>query len=1076
VRELEYPPNPLRQLDNGLSTSECRGRERYFSPASDGPFTCNACHTLSLPDGLFGTDGDSSFDALHQEFKIPHLRNAYQKIGRFGMTGGTTDPPFVPSEVLRCTEGSGPQVRGTGFLHDGSFDTLESFFSANAFSVLHQLPAATLPTPCRSDAEIVQIVRDMSAFVRVFPSSLAPIVGQQITVPAGTTPAGHLAERLQLLLTRAETQYAEGTTPGCGSMQAAPFNEADLIVKSADASGERSWVYQQVAGQWRFRGPRRSDPPRDLAQLLALGLDLTFTAAPPGAGQRMGVDRDGDGFWDADEPATALDPTAHPLDSDGDAAPDGADNCPTHPNPDQLDTDGDGLGDACDRAPVVSPCPTAQVFSANASGGLRFKSPGTVSPEWTAFVNGIGANDPEDGAVPTTFAFVPPLNSFLTNILPVEANPRRVRFTSTDSDGNVSPACEVVVRVVRPAGIVLVLDDTASMQQPVPPQTSRIDSLRQAVSTFAGVLATMLTRPGDQVGVVSFKWPPTSSGPCDSSFANVLYPLTPVSAGTSGIVSAAQGMPADGILTPIRSGLDLAVSQLGTVDLLHGHKRVAVLVTDGEENACRIGPIASNVAAYRTSQLEANEIGLLAVGFGPESSVPGELLSGLTTGGDGFYDLTQSDVGLDKWFAQALSDATNHEVLVDPEGVLQQGQTASVQFEVSELTTDFTVLATWEHPIARFSLRLERIGGSGPPCEPVFKAAAGATWRALNADLAAARCGPGRWSARLDRNEGGQQYEPYSLAVLGDSALGVRTEMPAFTRVLEDATLRLRLPRELVQTASVTARVSMPPYSRTQVERALRISDLDARRAFARMPVDLTASAARLELAQIRFEGLLGRRAWHDFELLDDGAHDDGAAGDGVYGVRVPGLRNDGNHAVVFRVEGITLGGHPFQREVRRSFYVSPLRLSRQALRYRLQRPPDLPAGWREILVWPPKLPPLPPDPVASDDPPYGAGANAPAPVLAVGLADRIVVAPGPRSERAGARFEAQVLDRGDGSYAIRIPPAAGAEARDVRIEIEGEPIGVADLDPSFWRRLLDRLRGGARFAAAPARGAAARR
>jgi penicillin-binding protein 1A len=37
-----------------------------------------------------------------------------------------------------------------------------------------------------------------------------------------------------------------------------------------------------------------------------------------------------------------------PSDSDGDGVPDGTDNCPSVPNPDQADTDGDGVGDACD--------------------------------------------------------------------------------------------------------------------------------------------------------------------------------------------------------------------------------------------------------------------------------------------------------------------------------------------------------------------------------------------------------------------------------------------------------------------------------------------------------------------------------------------------------------------------------------------------------------------------------------------------------------------------------------------------------------------------------------------------------
>lgn len=43
------------------------------------------------------------------------------------------------------------------------------------------------------------------------------------------------------------------------------------------------------------------------------------------------------------------------VDSDGDGVPDGTDNCPTDPNPDQRDTDGDGTGDACDESPGSTP-------------------------------------------------------------------------------------------------------------------------------------------------------------------------------------------------------------------------------------------------------------------------------------------------------------------------------------------------------------------------------------------------------------------------------------------------------------------------------------------------------------------------------------------------------------------------------------------------------------------------------------------------------------------------------------------------------------------------------------------------
>jgi len=54
-------------------------------------------------------------------------------------------------------------------------------------------------------------------------------------------------------------------------------------------------------------------------------------------------DQDGDGQLEEN----------NALDTDGDGAPDGADNCPAVHNPSQADPDGDGLGDLCDNCPAV---------------------------------------------------------------------------------------------------------------------------------------------------------------------------------------------------------------------------------------------------------------------------------------------------------------------------------------------------------------------------------------------------------------------------------------------------------------------------------------------------------------------------------------------------------------------------------------------------------------------------------------------------------------------------------------------------------------------------------------------------
>src|SRR5690606_20403376 len=118
---IVLPPNPIRALDNSLTPDQRAGRDFYFgSRRADGPpllpnlgFNCNGCHTLDPSQGFFGTNGDASFENEEQIVKIAHLRNLYQKIGMFGMAA----TPFLNAGDNGHT---GDQIRGFGFLHDGS--------------------------------------------------------------------------------------------------------------------------------------------------------------------------------------------------------------------------------------------------------------------------------------------------------------------------------------------------------------------------------------------------------------------------------------------------------------------------------------------------------------------------------------------------------------------------------------------------------------------------------------------------------------------------------------------------------------------------------------------------------------------------------------------------------------------------------------------------------------------------------------------------------------------------------------------------------------------------------------------
>ena len=113
-------------------------------------------------------------------------------------------------------------------------------------------------------------------------------MGQQITL-SSSSPAA-VVSRVELLRRRADA------------------GECDLVAKAEIAGREAGFVY---VGSGRFRGDRRALPPiPDAAlQILArLGRAVTYTCVPPGSGQRIGVDRDGDGFWDGDERDAHSDP------------------------------------------------------------------------------------------------------------------------------------------------------------------------------------------------------------------------------------------------------------------------------------------------------------------------------------------------------------------------------------------------------------------------------------------------------------------------------------------------------------------------------------------------------------------------------------------------------------------------------------------------------------------------------------------------------------------------------------------------------------------------------------------------
>ncbi len=239
------PPNPITHLDQTLTMHQRKGKTLFFDRPTTSTLTCNTCHEVSPKKGLFGTSGLSNGEGgrASQDFKIPHFRNLYTKVGMFGMSG-----LFADNKPM------GDQIRGFGFSNDGSFDTLVTFFREPVFQI--------------TDEEASAIIDYLFAS----PSNLAPIVGQQVTVSANTKD--YHRSRIELLVNRAEIRK--------------PYSEMDLVISGVVENQPVKYLYISKGKIINAR-----NEVFDLSEKINRLADedaLTLTAMPPGSGRRFLVE------------------------------------------------------------------------------------------------------------------------------------------------------------------------------------------------------------------------------------------------------------------------------------------------------------------------------------------------------------------------------------------------------------------------------------------------------------------------------------------------------------------------------------------------------------------------------------------------------------------------------------------------------------------------------------------------------------------------------------------------------------------------------------------------------------------
>ena len=258
--QLSYPPNPNKPLDNQLTPDMAEGHRVYSQLATSGNFQtrdgenlgCNSCHILDPKNGRFGSAANmvAVLGNNNQDFKVPHFRNLYQKVGLF--RGGS----------------STPQIRGFGFSQNGVTAGLMELLDGGEF---------TFETNRQSS--------QLAEFLFAYDSLMAPIVGQQVTL-SQASGADALA-RVDLMVERAQVS---GEVPEC-----------DLVVRGVWQGEQRGAVRLQDDS---FQSDK-SDEAYSLQQLKALAEEsenhLTFMCVPPNSGTRIGIDRDLNGVFNGDD-------------------------------------------------------------------------------------------------------------------------------------------------------------------------------------------------------------------------------------------------------------------------------------------------------------------------------------------------------------------------------------------------------------------------------------------------------------------------------------------------------------------------------------------------------------------------------------------------------------------------------------------------------------------------------------------------------------------------------------------------------------------------------------------------------
>ena len=262
LNTIVFQPNPNLNLDRSMPAlfppgdpeagDPNAGKNTFINDNYQPNLRCNTCH--SLPEGTNRNIISAAMQQETQDFKVPQLRNSYQKLH------------FARSATA-------VSLSGFGIHHDGVDPDFAMFLSRPVFG---------------SFATDTTRKRNLSAVLQCFDTGIAPAVGHTRTVTAATLAAWRVEWSVL------EAQVVAGFS--------------DLVIRLVENGERRGFVYRAATND--YLGDKAALGPLTRAALeakVAAGATLTFMGVFRNTGQRIAIDRDSDAVLDGDEPLPRLD-------------------------------------------------------------------------------------------------------------------------------------------------------------------------------------------------------------------------------------------------------------------------------------------------------------------------------------------------------------------------------------------------------------------------------------------------------------------------------------------------------------------------------------------------------------------------------------------------------------------------------------------------------------------------------------------------------------------------------------------------------------------------------------------------